>query len=66
VNTADPCVRGSTPTSIQIGRTSSKARPSRRTVEADAALEDLFAQNALLQFLENLLRFHLPLDLALG
>src|SRR4029450_214655 len=33
VNTHDPCVRGSTPASIQIGRISSNLGPTRRTPE---------------------------------
>ena len=62
VNTAEPCVRGSTPVSIQIGRISSNLRPSRRTPR----VEHLVAQDLFLQLLEDRLRVGLPLDFAFG
>ena len=62
VKTAEPCTRGSTPTSDQIGRISSNLRPSRRT----PLLEHFVAQHFFLQLFEDGLRFDLPLDFALG
>ena len=62
VNTAEPWVRGSTPVSIQIGRTSSNLRPSSRT----PCVEHFLAQHFFLQLLEDRLGLGLPLDFAFG
>ena len=62
VNTAEPWVRGSTPVSI-------RDRPhlvELAAVEADAVREHLFAQDLLLQLLEDGLGLDLPLDFAFG
>ena len=55
VNSAEPCVRGSTPTSQSMLRISSKARPSGRR----RRLQHLVAEDALLQRVEQLLGFGL-------
>src|SRR5262245_10829965 len=47
VNTAEPCVRGSTLVSIQIGRTSSNLRPSRRTPRSSTSSRSTFSFSSL-------------------
>ena len=47
VNTAEPWVRGSTPTSIVIGRISSKARPSSRLPRSSASSRMTFSFSSL-------------------
>ena len=48
VNSAEPCVRGSTPTRTVIGRTSSSLRPSMRML----GLEHAVAQRVVFEFAE--------------
>jgi hypothetical protein len=46
-NTDDPCVRGSTPTSMLIGRISSNARPSSRLPRSSASSRITFSFSSL-------------------
>ena len=48
VNTADPCVRGTTPTSVQIGRISSNLRPSRRRPRSRISSRSTFSLSSLM------------------
>ncbi len=47
VKTAEPCVRGRTPVSIQIGRTSSNFRPSSRTLCVSTSSRRTFSFSSL-------------------
>jgi hypothetical protein len=47
VNTADPWTRGSTPVSIQIGRISSKRRPSSRRPRSRISSRSTFSFRSL-------------------